>query len=182
MVDLKPFPSPAVGQPAHVVHHPRDVFEHALERAWEGQLANVCEAFFHERGSNHGEGFCTVSVRNVLSLEQQEREPKDVIAVDVGDEHGLNRGDVNAVSAQPGQCCGRGIDDVSPIKHRKGVVTPVREEGVARSQHVDAMGHVGRTTCAFLFPSVGVGAGRMRKDTKADIATLDAKNTPQGLR
>ena len=154
VMNFEPLPAPAVRKLSHILHHPRDVVEHALERARKRQMANVREAFLYEGRPDNGQGFESISVGNVLSLEQKKREPKHVIAVNVGYEHGLHRGDVHTVSTKPGQRRGGSVDDVALVEHGEGVVAAVRQEGITCSQHVDAMGHDVRNTCAFLFPSV----------------------------
>ncbi len=55
-----------------------------------------------------------------------------MVSVDVCNEHRLNRGDINALSAKAGECSGGGIDDVVLPEERKGVVPSVGKKGVAR--------------------------------------------------
>lgn len=77
-----------------------------------------------------------------------------MVAVDVGNEYRPQTGDVVACPAEARKGCGRSIDDVVAIKKRKGVMSPVGQKGVARSQHLDAVGHVAGTARCFLFSSV----------------------------
>jgi hypothetical protein len=43
---------------------------------------------------------------------------------------------------------------VALVHHGKGVMAPVREERIPRSQHVNAWAHEAGKVRAFLFPSV----------------------------
>ena len=104
-------------------------------------MTEMREAFFDEWRSNDRQRFAPFSVRNVLSLEEKERESKDVVSVYMGDENGLNVRRRVAVSAHSSQGCWRCVDEVSTIKESKRMVSPMRQEGVARPEHFDAVRH-----------------------------------------
>ena len=83
-----------------------------------------------------------------------------MVAVNVGDEHRPQTSNIVPGTAKPGQSRGGCVNDVVPVKERKGMVPPVREEGVARSQHLNAVGHAVGTARCFFFSSVAsIGAG-----------------------
>ena len=152
--------APSAIQLSLVVHHPGDVLEHAVKRTGKGELAEMGQPFLHKRCANHGQGLLPLSVRDVFAFEQEKRKSKDMIAVNVGDEHRPQASNIVPGAAKPGEGRGGRVDDVVPVKERKGMVTPVREEGVARSQHLDAVGHAVGTARCFFFSSVAlVGAG-----------------------
>ena len=155
MVHLKPFPSPSVLELTDVPHDPCYVLDHAVEGTGEGQFAQFGQALFDKRRSNHREGLYAVPVGDVLALKKKKGESKHVIAVNVGDEHGAQLSEVDALTSEAGQGSGGGVDDVLSINHSERVVTAVREEGVSRTEHVNAGGHACRSRCAFFFPSVG---------------------------
>ena len=64
-----------------------------------------------------------------------------MVTVNVRDENRADLGDIGSVTAESSQCRRRGIDDVFPVEHGKGMVSPVREKGIARPQHVHAVCH-----------------------------------------
>ena len=155
VVHLKPFPSPSVLELTDVLHHPCDVLDHAVEGTWEGQFAQFGQALFDKRRSNHREGLYAVPVGDVLALKKKKGKAKHVIAVNVGDEHGAQVSGIDPLTSKASQGSGRCVDDVLSINQSERVVAAVREEGVPRSEHVNARGHDGRNPCAFLFSSVG---------------------------
>ena len=110
--------------------------------------------FFDKWRTDDRERLVAFPVGNVFSLQEEKREPKDVVTVHVGDEHGAKVGDVYSSAAEPGKSCWRGVDDVALVHHGKGVMAPVREERIPRSQHVNAWPHEAGKVRAFLFSSV----------------------------
>ena len=110
--------------------------------------------FFDKRCTDDRQRLGAFPVGNVFSLQEEKREPKDVVTVHVGDEHGAKVGDVYSSAAEPGKSGWRGVNDVALVHHGKGVVAPVWEERIPRSQHVDAWAHEAGKVRAFLFPSV----------------------------
>ena len=48
-----------------------------------------------------------------------------MVSVNMRDEHRAQVGDVYSLAAKPGESGWRGVDDVAPINHGKGVVTPM---------------------------------------------------------
>lgn len=77
-----------------------------------------------------------------------------MVAVNVGDEDGSHVGNVMAGTTESSESRRGRIDDVVAIEECEGVVSPVRKEGVARSQHFDAVGHGVGTARCFFFSSV----------------------------
>ena len=110
--------------------------------------------FFDKWRADDREWLVAFPVGNVFSLQKEKRESEDVVSVDMSDEHRAQVGDVYSSAAKPGKSCWRGVDDVAPINHGKGVVTPMGQKRIPRSQHVNAWGHAQGKVCAFLFPSV----------------------------
>ena len=77
-----------------------------------------------------------------------------MVTVNVGDEDGSHVGNVMAGTTESSESRWGRIDDVVAIEECEGVVSPVRKEGVARSQHFDAVGHGVGTARCFFFSSV----------------------------
>lgn len=132
MMDFKPLPMPTVVQCSFIVHHPGDVLEHAVQGARKSQLTELREAFFDKRCPHNLERSQPFSVGDVFSLEEKEWKTEDMVSVDVGNEHRLNGGHINALSAKASECSGGGVDDVVLAEECKGVVPSVGKKGVAR--------------------------------------------------
>jgi hypothetical protein len=114
----------------------------------------MSKSFFDERRSDDRERFVAFPVGNVFPLKKEKWESKHVVSVHMGDENGAKVGDAYPSAAKPGEGGWWGINDVALVHHGKGVMAPVREECIPRSQHVDAWAHDAGMVCAFLFPSV----------------------------
>ena len=110
--------------------------------------------FFDKWRTDDREWLVAFPVGNVFSLQKEKRESEDVVSVDMSDEHRAQVGDVYSSAAKPGKSGWRSIDDVALVHHGKGVMAPVREERIPRSQHVNAWAHEAGKVRAFLFPSV----------------------------
>lgn len=154
MMDLEAFPTPPIIQRPFVVHDPIHMLNHAVKRTGEGELAQMRQPFFDKGCSHDRERFFPFPVGDVLPFEEKKGEAEDVVSVNVSDEHRAQVGDVYSSAAKPGESGWRGVDDVAPINHGKGVVTPMGQKRIPRSQHVNAWGHAQGKVCAFLFPSV----------------------------
>ena len=160
VMDFKPLPAPPVIQLSLIVHHPGDVLEHAVKRTGKGQLAEVGQPFLHKRRADHGQGLLPLSVRDVFAFKQKKWKSEDMVTVNMCDEDRPQASNIVACAAKPSQGRGGRVNDVVPIKECKGMVAPVREEGVARSQHLNAVGHAVGTARCFFFSSVAsIGAG-----------------------
>lgn len=114
----------------------------------------MSEPFFDKRCADDRERLDTLPVGNVFPFEEEKWESKHVVSVHVGDEHGAKVGDVYSSAAKPGESCWGGVNDVALVHHGKGVMAPVWEERIPRSQHVNAWAHEAGKVRAFLFPSV----------------------------
>ena len=83
-----------------------------------------------------------------------------MVAVHVGDEHGLQARNIVPGTTKASKGSWGCIDDMVAVEERKGVMSTVGEEGVARSQHLDAVGHEVGTARCFLFSSVGAAGAK----------------------
>jgi hypothetical protein len=90
VVNFKPLPSPSVVQFTGVVHDPGDVLNHAFKRPRKRQVAQFSESLFDKRCADDRERAVPVPVGDVFPFEQEERETKHVVAVNVRDEHGFD--------------------------------------------------------------------------------------------
>ena len=119
VVDFKPLPAPPVIQLPFIVHHPRDVLEHAVQRTGKGQPAEVGQAFLNEWRADHGQGLLPLSVRDVFAFKQEKRESKDMVPVNMGDEHRPQASNIVTCAAKPSQGRGGASMMLCPSKSAK---------------------------------------------------------------
>ena len=89
------------------------------------------------------------TVRDVFSFKEEKRQPKDVVAMQMGDEDGLDVGRRDSCSSQSQQGSRRRIDDVFSIENKERVVAFVGQECITSTEHSHFVGH----GCRFQFIS-----------------------------
>jgi hypothetical protein len=164
MVDFEAFPRPSIVGRANIGKAPLYVVKHALQRTGKRQLAQFSQALAAKWRGDHPQGLQPLTVRDVLPLQQKKRESKHMVSVHMSDENGSKAGNILSTTTQSSQRSRRSVDDVGFVKHCKGMMAPMWQEGIARSEHVNPVCHASRRSLFFFFSSVGSNA---RRDVKS---------------
>lgn len=123
-----------------------DLGEHAVKASGIRQLTEMTHALKGTWCANETKGFDPFAVRDVLPLEKQKGQAKDVIAVQVRDQHApqVRRRTTGASKGHKGG--GGGIDEVLPIEEGHGMKTASGQEGIPGPEEVHAGSHEPSTT------------------------------------